>query len=340
MSSHNSPEVYVPAEVYPPDTESVVYYSRTRPRYWPHGLLLLLTIFTTLIVGSRLQWEFLNGLPPFFDNDIFPLRWALQGRHLLLGIPFSLTLMLILLAHEMGHYLYCLKYRVAATLPFFIPFPTLFGTLGAFIRIRSPLGSRAALFDIGIAGPIAGFAVALPVLIMSLGLSHVAPAGAAPPDIQFGYPLVFFLAQHVLALSGHPREIASAPLSLLYLHPVAIAAWVGMFATSLNLLPGGQLDGGHIVFSISPRAHKTISNITILALIPMAVYFWAGWLLWAVLLRLSGTRHPAVPLWPEITRGRRWLAICAIVMLALTFAPAPISHGSLFNLLQQWRASR
>ena len=177
MSSHNSPEIYVPTEVYSPDTQSIVYYSRTTPRYWLHGLLLLLTVFTTLIVGSRLQWEFLNGLPPFFDNNIFPLKWALQGRHLLLGIPFSLTLMLILLAHEMGHYVYCVKYRVAATLPFFIPFPTLFGTFGAFIRIRSPLGSRAALFDIGIAGPIAGFAVALPVLIMSLGLSHVAPAG-------------------------------------------------------------------------------------------------------------------------------------------------------------------
>ena len=341
MSSHNSPEIYVPAEVYSPDTESIVYYSsRTRPRYWLHGFLLLLTIFTTLIVGSRLQWEFLNGLPPFFDNNIFPLKWALQGRHLLLGIPFSLTLMLILLAHEMGHYVYCVKYRVAATLPFFIPFPTLFGTFGAFIRIRSPLGSRAALFDIGIAGPIAGFAVALPVLIMSLGLSHVAPAGAAPPDIQFGYPVVFRFVQQVLVASGHAHEIASVPLSRLYLHPVAVAAWVGMFATSLNLLPGGQLDGGHIVFSISPRAHKTISNITILALIPMAVYFWAGWLLWAVLLRLSGTRHPAVPLWPEITRGRRALAIFAVIMLTLTLTPTPIASQSLFELPQQWRASR
>src|SRR5207253_241931 len=187
---------------------------------------------------------------------------------------------------------------------------------------------------------IAAVSVAVSVLIVSLALSNVAPASTAPADIQFGYPVVFRFVQQVLVASGHAHEIASVPLSRLYLHPVAVAAWVGMFATSLNLLPGGQLDGGHIVFSISPRAHKTISNITILALIPMAVYFWAGWLLWAVLLRLSGTRHPAVPLWPEVTRGRRWLAISAIVMLALTFAPAPISHGSLFDLLQQWRASR
>ncbi len=248
--------------------------------------------------------------------------------------------MLILLAHEMGHYLYCLKYRVAATLPFFIPFPTLFGTLGAFIRIGSALGSRAALFDIGIAGPTAGFAVALPVLIFSLGLSHVAPIGAAPPDIQFGYPLIFHWAQQLLSMSGHAHEVASVPLSRLYLHPVAIAAWVGMFATSLNLLPGGQLDGGHIIFSISRRAHKTISNSTILALIPMAVYFWSGWLVWAILLRLSGTRHPAVPHWPEVSRSRGVLALLAIIMLALTLAPTPISHGSLFDLLQQWRSSR
>jgi len=146
--------------------------------------------------------------------------------------------------------------------------------------------------------------------------------------------------QQVLVARGHAHEIASVPLSRLYLHPVAIAAWVGMFATSLNLLPGGQLDGGHIVFSISPRAHKTISNITILALIPMAVYFWAGWLVWAILLRLSGTRHPAVPLWPEITRGRRALAILAVIMLTLTLTPAPIASQSLFELPQQWRASR
>src|SRR5881227_4238308 len=223
MSSKNSPEVYVPSEIYSPDTEDVVYFSRPKPRYWLHGLLFLVTICSTLIVGSRLEWNFLNGLPSFsMDDSIFPsLTWAFQGRNLLLGIPFSVTLMLILLAHEMGHYIYCVRYRVSATLPFFIPFPTLFGTMGAFIRIRSPLRSRAALFDIGIAGPIAGFAVALPVLIFSLGLSRVAPMGVAPPDIQFGYPSVFRLVQQVLVASGHAHEIASVPLSQLYLHPVA-----------------------------------------------------------------------------------------------------------------------
>ena len=343
MSNDNSPQLYVPTEIYSPDAENVVYFSRTKSRYWLHGLLFLLTIFSTLIVGSRLEWNFLNGLPSFsMDDSIFPsLTWAFQGRNLLLGIPFSLTLMLILLAHEMGHYIYCVRYRVSATLPFFIPFPTLFGTMGAFIRIRSPLRSRDALFDIGIAGPIAGFVVALPVLIFSLGLSHVALNGAGVPEIQFGYPLVFQLVQTLLASSGHAHQIAGVSLSHLYLHPVAVAAWVGMFATSLNLLPGGQLDGGHIIFSVSPRAHRKISNATIIALIPMAVYFWAGWLIWAILLRLSGMRHPAVPTYPALSRGRQRLATLALVMLVLTFAPSPILHGSLFEVLQQqWHGIR
>jgi membrane-associated protease RseP (regulator of RpoE activity) len=325
MSTQNSPEVCVPNEIYAPDGVEASFAQQPKRKYWLHLLLLALTFFTTLVVGARLEWNFLVGLPPFtLGDEIFPVREALQGSHLLLGLPFSLTLMLILLAHEMGHYLFCVRYGVSATLPFFIPFPTLIGTLGAFIRIKSPLRSRAVLFDIGIAGPIAGFVVALIVLVFSLGLSRVAPVGAPPPDIQLGYPLVFHLVRRFLNAFGHAHGIAGVPLSRLYLHPVAIAAWVGMFATSLNLLPGGQLDGGHIVFAVSPRAHRAISRITILALIPLAVYFWTGWLVWAVLLRLSGMRHPSVPVWPEITTGRRWLAVFALLMLVLTFSYIPI----------------
>ncbi len=327
MSTQNSPEVYLPSEIYAPDGVELSVPSSAKPRYWFHALLLLLTFFTTLVVGARLQMNYSHGLPPFSmeDGDIFPITWALQGHNLLLGLPFSLTLMLILLAHEMGHYLLCVRYGVNATLPFFIPFPTLIGTLGAFIRIKSPLRTRAVLFDIGIAGPIAGFLVALTVLAFSLGLSRVAPAGVVPPDIQLGYPLVFHLISKLLVAIGHAHGIANVPFSNLYLHPVAIAAWVGMFATSLNLLPGGQLDGGHVVFAVSPRAHKIVSRLTILVLIPLAVYFWVGWLLWAVLLRISGMRHPSVPILPEVNAGRRWLAAFALLMLVLTFSFAPIS---------------
>ena len=329
MSTQDSPQVFAPSEIYAPDGTDMLVPPRSRHRYWLHLLLLALTFFTTLVVGARLEWNFLVGLPPFTlgNNEIFPLHWAMQGNHLLLGLPFSLTLMLILLAHEMGHYLFCVRYGVSATLPFFIPFPTLIGTLGAFIRIKSPLRSRAVLFDIGIAGPIAGFAVALVVLIFSLGLSRVAPLGALPPDIQLGYPVIFHLVRRALVVVGYGHGLAGVPLSRLYLHPVAIAAWVGMFATSLNLLPGGQLDGGHIVFAVSPRAHKTVSRLTILALIPLALFFWTGWLVWAVLLRLSGMRHPSVAVWPEITAGRRWLAVLALLMLVLSFSYEPVSSS-------------
>jgi Zn-dependent protease len=325
MSSQDSPQVYAPTEISPPAADRVVFVERPRHRYWLNLLLLFATCFTTLVVGAQFEWNFLRGMPTLsMQEGIFPVVWALQNGHLAMGIPFSLTLMLILLAHEMGHYLYCVKYGVRATLPFFIPFPTLIGTLGAFIRIRSPLRSRSVLFDIGIAGPIAGFLVALPALIFSLGRSHVAPWGAVPPDIELGYPLIFSIVRKLLVVAGQAGAISVVPFSRVYLHPVAVAAWVGMFATSLNLLPGGQLDGGHIIFAISPRAHKNISRATILALIPMAVFFWTGWLIWAVLLRISGMRHPAVTPLPEITPGRRWLAAFALLMLALTFSYAPI----------------
>jgi membrane-associated protease RseP (regulator of RpoE activity) len=124
----------------------------------------------------------------------------------------------------------------------------------------------------------------------------------------------------------------------IYFHPTAIAAWVGMFATALNLLPGGQLDGGHIVFSLAPRAHRWVSRLTILALILAALYFWAGWLLWSILLRVSGMRHPMVAEWPGVSGGRRRLAVFALLMLVLTLTPAPFAHSSLLDVIRQLRS--
>jgi membrane-associated protease RseP (regulator of RpoE activity) len=336
VSSSSTTDYYRPVEVFvvkPP-----------KQRYWLHIVLLLATMFTTLVVGSRMQFNFQHNQPAFSLNDddvpFFPLRWMLaEPSRLLLGVPFASTLMLILLAHEMGHYLCCRYYGVNATLPFFIPAPTLIGTLGAFIRIRSPIRSRAALFDIGIAGPIAGFVVAVTVLILAMPLSKVMPSAVASPDIQLGYPLIFRLASYVLPLANLKAGSSSA-LHSIYFHPTAIAAWVGMFATALNLLPGGQLDGGHIVFSLAPRAHKMVSRVTILALIPMAFYFWAGWLIWAVLLRISGMRHPMVAEWPGVTGIRRWIAGFGVVMLILTLAPAPFAHSSLLQVLRELRSGQ
>src|SRR5438552_2609030 len=278
-----------------------------KPRYALHTLLFLATIFTTLVVGARMEFNFLHNLPVFSLNDdalpLFPVRWALaQPSRVLLGIPFASTLMLILLAHEMGHYLCCRYYGVYATLPFFIPAPTLIGTLGAFIRIRSPIRSRSALFDIGIAGPIASFVLSLITLIFAIFLSKPLPEGMGGSDIQFGYPLIF---QLVHRLVGPAQNV---PLDQLYLHPIGIAAWVGMFATALYLLPGGQLDGGHIVFSLAPRVHRWVSRLTVVVLIPMGYFLWAGWFVWALLLFISGMRHPQVIPWPGLNRKRKWLA--------------------------------
>jgi membrane-associated protease RseP (regulator of RpoE activity) len=300
-----------------------------RQRYWINALLLLATMFTTLLVGARLEYSFLHDQPAFPEGlaltKLFPLHWALEHpSRLLLGVPFAATLMLILLAHEMGHFLYCVRYGVHATLPFFIPAPTLIGTLGAFIRIKSPIRTRAALFDIGVAGPIAGFVVATITLLFSLTLSKPMPPHVPPSDVLLGYPVIFHLVHGLLAVLGIGGA-AQVPLYSAYLHPTAVAAWVGMFATALNLLPGGQLDGGHLIYSLLPRAHKWVSRVAILALLPMGYWLWQGWLVWAVLLGVSGLRHPQVPEWPGVG-GRRWiLGLFALALLILTFMPVPIA---------------
>ncbi len=316
----------------PPASSTYEFYSQVeigatdRPghQYWLHGLLLLGTLFTMLVTGARMNYNFTHGMATFSMSDgglpLFPIRWIFHNpAQLLGGLPFALTLMVILLCHEMGHYLYCVYYGVDATLPYFIPFPSPIGTLGAFIRIRSSIRSRSALFDIGIAGPIAGFVASLVVLICALPFSRALPPGIDPREL--GLPLIFSIVHSALGTLGIgiPARTALANVTL---HPAAIAAWVGMFATSLNLLPGGQLDGGHIVYALTPRGHRWISRLSIAALVLM-VWFWFGWAIWAILLRVSGGRHPQVAPWPDIGSRRKWLSLIALLMLILTFVPAP-----------------
>jgi membrane-associated protease RseP (regulator of RpoE activity) len=308
----------------PDPPQEVWVIQRPRTRWWLYILFLLLTLLSTTIVGAGLEFNYLHHHAMFsLANDVevsvFPIDWALaQPANLLLGLPFSLTLMFILFSHEMGHYLYARHYRVYATPPFFVPFPSLIGTLGAFIRIKSPIPSRAALFDIGIAGPIAGFIPACVALVVGLSWSRPIPIPKGP-YIELGLPLIFQLAAHLMKIA--------TPISSLALHPVAVAAWVGMFATSLNLLPGGQLDGGHIIFSISPRLHWWTSVLTVVALVPLAKYFWYGWLLWAVILSLTW-RHPNVPRYPSVLGGRRWIAAFGALVLIMTFTRVPIIQHS------------
>jgi membrane-associated protease RseP (regulator of RpoE activity) len=322
MSDPSQPLAYT-FEVVPRPEMPAVTLLRKRP-YWLHLLLLLLTMLTTLIVGAQLYDNFLHGLPAFtLGSEFIPLFspkwiWAHPAR-LLMGIPFSAALMTILLAHEMGHFLWCEKYGINATLPFFIPAPTLIGTMGAFIRIKSPIRTRRALFDIGVAGPIAGFVVAIPVLLLGLALSRPLAPMMGRENIDIGFPLIFRLG-HWLLPAGHGQAV---PLWHLALHPIAVAAWAGMFATSLNLLPGGQLDGGHILYAVAPRAHRWVTSVTVGVLAMLSV-FWIGWLVWAVLLGVTGWRHPPVAPWPELDRGRWVLTLVVLALLVLTFLPAPI----------------
>ncbi len=304
-----------------------------RRNYALHIVLFLLTVLTTLVVGAQLQFHFDHDLPAFsLRGSLFPWGWILhRPSRLLLGVPFCVTLMTILMTHEMGHFLMCRRYRVYATLPYFIPAPTLIGTLGAFIRIKSPIRSRQALFDIGIAGPIAGFIVALVALAFSLALSKPMPPRIPPSDIQLGYPLVFSLTQQIVSLVPGLGHMARWDLNQVYLHPTALAAWVGMFATALNLLPGGQLDGGHIIYAITPRWHRSISRVSVLVLGVMAV-FWVGWLVWAAMVLITGMRHPNVPHYPELDPTRRRVALLGLAMLLLTFVPAPFHEAGLISL--------
>jgi Zn-dependent protease len=318
--SESTPTFPVLASDHP---QEVWVISRPQPRWWLYVLFFLLTMFSTTVVGARMEFNYLHQRPVFSLNDdtisLFPISWAIgQPSNLLLGLPFSLTLMFILFAHEMGHYLYSRHYRVYATPPFFVPFPSLIGTLGAFIRIKSPIPSRAALFDIGIAGPIAGFIPACIALVVGLSMSRPI-VGSAASDFQLGFPLAFQLAARVLHLR--------APLSALSLHPIAAASWVGFFATALNLLPGGQLDGGHILYSVSPRLHRWVTMLTVLALVPLGKFLWMGWFLWAFLLGIT-SRHPRVPRYPSVKGRRAGIALCALVILILSFTPAPFTHAS------------
>jgi Peptidase family M50 len=333
----------MPESVPPIESSTAEYYrpmpvwapARPRPRYWLHCLLFLLTCFTTLIMGARMQYNFAHNQPAVSLSDesvpFFPANWMFTyPDRILAGLPFAASLMLFFLAHEMGHYLYCRHYGIYATLPFFIPMPmTPIGTMGAVILIRSPIRSRTALFDIGITGPIAGFLVAVAMLVISLGWSKPMPASITTPDVEFGYPLIFQAVHRLLSAVNPTGLIAAVPLNRVLLHPVTIAAWVGMLATALNLLPGGQLDGGHVVYSISPRAHRIVSRATILVLLPMAYFFWTGWIIWAILLQLSSLRHPQVAEWPRVSGLRSWLAISALIMLVLTLTPAPLGRHAL-----------
>ncbi len=293
---------------------------RRNERYWLHFLLFGLTFLTATVVGAAMQTDFERNIP--FDIDAsFPLYLALwrNPAYLLKGCPFSLTLLTILLAHELGHYLAALYHRVDASPPYFMPSPFM-GTFGAFIRVRSPIYSKRVLFDIGISGPLAGFVFLLPALAIGLAFSKVIPGIGAQGSLQFGVPALEWLLTHAIFPGVQAGD--------LYLHPVARAAWIGMFATALNLLPIGQLDGGHILYSFFPRRHRLVSKIFCVILIAMWK-LWLGWALWGLVLLWLGRNHPTIHDPSELTPGRRRLGLLALVIFLLCITLDPIRAGGL-----------
>lgn len=268
----------------------------------------LLTVVATLIAGAALT---LDDFTTRTLRDIFltPALWTL-------GLSYSVSLILILGAHEMGHYVACRIYGIDASLPFFIPGPPPIGTFGALIRIRAPITTRRALFDIGVAGPIAGFVVALPILTYGLSRSTLLPEGPRPGGI--GFPPCPLMS---LALAWYFPGIG--PEGVVEIHPVVVAAWVGLLATFLNLLPIGQLDGGHVLYALSRRAHRLVSRVGTVLLMVLGVFLGGYHLVvFGVIWAIIGPGHP--PVMEEtagLGAGRILVALLALAIFLLCIIP-------------------
>lgn len=304
------------------------------------AILLLLSIVTTLAIGARFMQNFHAGLPLVaHDEDLWPWPWLMEhpGR-LFQGWPFSLALLSILLAHEFGHYVACRRHGVDCTLPWVLPAPTLSGTLGAVIRIRGRIPDRRVLMDIGVWGPIAGYAVSLPVALLGITLStaQLSSAKSSEPGlVAFNPPLTLRLLESPMTHLAPARLTHGRSLELASCHPILLAAWIGLFITSLNLIPCGQLDGGHILYALSPRLHRHLSRFLPFLLFAAAWYYWIGWAIWGLILLIPAMRHPRVTYDVPIGRGRKLLALLAMVIFATTLTSVPFPGNALRELLIQ-----
>lgn len=283
----------------------------TEPNPLINLLLFAATILTTLLAGAH------------YIGDVPLAELARRPSRLLEGVPFSLSLLTILLAHELGHYTLGRRHGMPITLPYFIPVPPPFlvGTMGAFIKLRGPVRDREALFDMAVAGPLAGLVLAVPLFVAGLRLSHVVPLD---PVLDGGQPILgpslasWWLVRAVLGSipAGHGVD----------LHPIAVAAWFGFFVTALNLLPVGQLDGGHLAYALLGRRHRLVSRIGFLLILALGLVFWPGWLVWGVLLLVIGLHHtPTMDDITPIDPPRQFLGYVALALLVVLLPPVPLS---------------
>jgi membrane-associated protease RseP (regulator of RpoE activity) len=278
---------------------------KAHAKLWLHALLFLLTLITTTIAGAMQS-----------GADFLSDPWQIFS-----GLPFSVTLLAILLVHEMGHYVTARHHGVRATLPYFIPappIPFIIGTFGAFIKMDSPR-DRRSLFDVGAAGPLAGVALAIPAVVVGLHLSTISPL-SGNGGLALGSSLLLnFLTRLILGVSPDDATII--------MHPIGVAGWVGLFVTAMNLLPVGQLDGGHVAYALFGQRYIWFSRLSLAAILSLGILrLWDGWLIWALLLLLLGIRHPS-PSDPDtpLDLKRKVIGWLTLAILAITFIPVPFS---------------
>lgn len=289
--------------------KSVERATMERPvRPWVNWFLFVLTVVTTTWAGAAHQ-----GVDLLRE----PARFAV-------GLPYALGLLAILGVHELGHYFTAKKHGIRVTPPYFIPVPFALGTFGAFIQMRSLVENRRALFDVAVAGPLAGLVVAIPTLLVGLRLSQIIPAGTPVESHLMGGTSVgssiLFAVLARLSL-GDALQYGH----ILRLHPLAFAGWLGLFVTALNLLPIGQLDGGHIARAMfGNRVGQTISSVAMWTLILLALFVWPGLFMWAIIIFfIAGRSMPPLNDVTPITPGRRWLGYVTFLILLLIIAPLP-----------------
>ncbi len=293
------------------------------------AISFVLTLFTTTTLGAgwylSTRTDVTTDLLPWLGLETIGRVWS-DAALLRVGLSFSLPLLFILLCHELGHYLACRYYRVPATPPYFLPVPIGLGTFGAFIRIKAPIRDKKQLFDIGAGGPIAGFLALLPFLLY--GIAHSTRATLYVVEDPATSPLSLFVPGKSLAMELATRIFHGGlgPAETLDFHPFALAAWVGLLATALNLIPLGQLDGGHILYSVAGRRQRMVAIPLWLGLATAGILFWRGWIFWCVIVLLMGLRHPPVMNEREpLDRRRLLLALAILVLFVLSFMPVPIS---------------
>ena len=299
------------------------------------ALLLAVSAVTTTANGARFMQNFLDGAPPVVrDSDLWPWPWLIEHPEFFsTGAAFSIALLTILLIHEFGHYFACRWHGIRSSLPWVLPAPTLSGTAGAIILIRSKIKSRDALMDVGIYGPLAGYVASAAAVAVGFTLSFTPAQDAPKAIVRFGQPLTIQII-HSLLRHWDP----SVPsLDHIAPHPILIAGWIGLFITSLNLIPAGQLDGGHILYAVSPRLHRYATKLLPFVLFLAGAMYWVGWLLWGVFLLLPAMRHPKVNADRPLKDGRLLLAMLGALILLMTMTPTPFYGNSLMHFLDAGR---